>query len=99
HGDAAAPAAAGPLDLVDLVDDGDVGMVQRGGHPRLPQEAKARAFVPSSAQHLERDLAVEAQVLGQVDLAHASASEALQDAVVGRRLADYGRLRTNYRPF
>jgi hypothetical protein len=35
---------------------------------------------------------VEPEVLGQVDLAHASAAEALQDAIVGGGLADDGSL-------
>ena len=44
HGDEAAPPVL-RLHLVDLVDDRDVRMVQRGGHPRLAQEAAARVLV------------------------------------------------------
>jgi len=51
-----------------------------------------RAVVTAATEHLERDLPVEPEVLGQVDLAHASAAEALQDAVVGGGLADDGSL-------
>jgi hypothetical protein len=60
-------------------DADDVRVVQRRGGPGLAQEALQRELllVPPAhrGQHLDRDLAVQFEVFGQVDRAHAAAAE------------------------
>ena len=68
----------------DVVDRDDVGMVERRGGARLLFEA-LQAFGGVAARdggkHLERDLPVQAQVEGAVDLAHASDAEDRDDLI------------------
>ena len=90
HGDEARPAL-GTVDVVDLVDDGDVGMGQRRGDAGLAQQARAGRVVTAGGQQLERDLAAQSKVLRQVDLAHASGPEPLHDPVAGRDLLEHAR--------
>ena len=61
--------------------------------PGLGLEAMASHGVAreSWGQHLERDRAAEAQVLGAVDHTHAAFAELADDAVVGQLLADVHR--------
>ena len=62
-------------------------MVERGGDPRLAQEALAEALVLGELgrDHLERDLAAEALLVGTVDRTHASAADERFDPVAGDR--------------
>ena len=54
------------LVLGDLVDHADVGMAERGGHPRLAKEAVARLFVGRvGGKHLEGHRAMKPQIFGQ----------------------------------
>ncbi len=75
-----------------LVDRDDVRVVDRCGQLRFTQEALAeRFFVGESCRNdLERDLPLEAEVLGQVDDAHSTPAEQRFDPVAGE-------LRTNPR--
>ena len=79
------------LRLVDLVDHRDAGVVEPGGQPRLAHQPRAagRVLGPAVPQHLEGDAAVQPRVLGEVDVAHPASAEAVEDPVVGRRLADH----------
>ena len=81
-----------PSALVDVVDGADVGMIQRGGRPRLALEALERTGLHGHVvgQELEGDRAIEARVFGLVDHAHAAAAEEFGDLVVGDPLADHG---------
>ena len=67
-------------------------MVDRGGEPRLAQEALAEALVLGElgSEHLERDLAPERTVLGPVDDAHPAPPEQGLDPVAGELGADAG---------
>ncbi len=78
------------VDLVDAEDRGHVGMVQRREDLRLALEATEPLVVVGQllGQHLDRDLAIEAGVLGSVDLAHPPGSERAEDLVVRQGLAD-----------
>ena len=90
HGDES-DRAGSPVDLVDLVDDGDAGVGEGGGCPGLAEEAGPRLLVGLHVvpEGLEGDAAVQPDVLGEVHLAHSAASEPLQDAVASDRFADH----------
>ncbi len=77
-------------ELAGLVDRDDVRVVDRGRELRLAQEAVAERFVLGEVggEELERDVALQALVLGQVDDAHAAAAEQGLDAVPGELGAD-----------
>ena len=79
-----------PVGLAGLVDRDHVGVVDRGGQPRLAQEPLAEALVRGQlrGQQLQRHPALQAQVLGQVDDAHAAAAEQRLDPVAGQHRAD-----------
>ena len=72
HGDEAA-AAALALGLADLVDHRDVRVVEGGGHASLAQQPGRRVLVRGRvrAEHLEGHRPVQAEVLGQIHVAHA----------------------------
>ena len=74
----------GALVLADVVDGGDVGGPQRRGGPGLGQQARApfRVRLAGRGQELERDLASQPRVFGEVDLAHAARAQALAHAIV-----------------
>ena len=71
HGDVRAPIA-----LAVVVDRNDVGVLDRRRGSRLAQEALANARIPEQSRrdHLQRHGAVEAQLRGLVDDAHATAT-------------------------
>ena len=79
--------------VVDFVNRADVGMVQGGSGLRLALETGEglRIFGNFVGQELERDKAMQLDVLGFVDHAHAAAAEFLDDAVVRNGLADHWR--------
>jgi hypothetical protein len=60
-------------------------VVDRGGEAGLTLEALAKALIPGElgGHHLERDGALEAQLGGAVDDAHAAAAELCLDAAAG----------------
>ena len=82
----------GTVELIDVVDRADVGMIQRGRRARFALEALERAGLQRHVfrQELEGDRAIEPRVLGLVDDAHAAAAEEFGDLVVGNPLADHG---------
>ncbi len=69
----------------DLVDGDDVGVAQLRRRPGLELEAPDAVFVAHQVEgeDLERDVAPQRLVLGQVDLAHAARAEWRDDPVVG----------------
>jgi hypothetical protein len=68
-----------------LVDGDDVRVIERGGDARLAQEALAKALVlrELGRDHLERDLASQALLVGTVDRTHASSADERLDAIGG----------------
>ncbi len=78
--------------FVDRVDDRDVRMFERGGSARLLNEPLAPVGVGHQLrrQHLERHLAVQAQVERAIDDAHAAAADLFDDLIVRERPADQG---------
>ena len=74
-----------PVRLVDLVNDADVGMAERGRGLRLVEEARLLFGALDSLRRdeLERDGASELRVLGPVDDAHAARAELAEDPVMG----------------
>jgi hypothetical protein len=81
HGDVEQPVC-----LAGVEDRHDVRVIQAGGQLRLAQEAlaKARVLRQFGGQQLQRHLALEAQLLGQVDDPHSATAEQRVDAVAGQ---------------
>ncbi len=76
--------------LLDRVDVDDVGVIERRQRPSLAPEP-LEAFLTArevGRQHLQRHLAAELRVLGEIDLAHAALAELGGDLVVGEAPAD-----------
>ena len=71
--------------LFDGVHGHDVGVVQRGERLRFSREPRSTFGVLGQfrRQDLERNLAVERGVLGQIDIAHPTRADLAQDLVVG----------------
>src|ERR1022692_1022103 len=70
--------------FADVIDDADVGMVQRGGGTRLaakPFESLGIAF-DILREELECDQAAKADVLGLIHHAHSAAADFLDDTIV-----------------
>ena len=67
----------------DVEDRDDVGMVECGRSPSLLLESAQAIGVVGhlGRQHLDRDLAIEALVVGAVDLAHAAGTQWRDDLV------------------
>jgi len=75
------------IDLANLVDGHDVRVLKSAGRARLAVEALQGAGILGHALgHLERDLAAELRIVGQVDRAHAAATEQLQNPVAADAL-------------
>ena len=70
--------------LAEGVHHADVGMTERRGGPRLLLEPANPGMVRRhlAGQHLDRHVATELQVIGQVHLAHATGAEWPADLVV-----------------
>ena len=79
--------------LLEAVDGGDAGVIERREQLRLAAEAGQPLGVLRhlGGEHLESDLAPELRVGGAVHLAHAAGAERGGDAVVRERLADQDR--------
>src|SRR5207249_331066 len=69
--------------ILEAVDRGDVGVIQRREHPRLALETgEAIAVLEEEIrQGLDRDLAVQLQVPRAVDLSHAAPANRGDDLV------------------
>ena len=81
-----------PADLADLVDRADVRMIQMRSRARFRQQTLA--FVrgrspPIAADQFERDDPLQAFVMGPIDHAHATASQACIDPVLAEGLTDH----------
>ena len=79
-----------PGDLAGVVDRDDVRVVDRRGQPRLAQEPLAEAHVLGQLRRedLQRDVAVEREVVGAVDDAHPAAAEQRLQPVAGQLRAE-----------
>ncbi len=77
--------------VLDLVDAGDVGVVQRGQRLGLALEARQPLGRGGHrfGQHLQRDLAVELGVHGAIDRAHTSLTELRLDGEVQQLAAGF----------
>ena len=74
--------------LADLVDGADMRMVERRSRPRFAPKSFDRGRVGRHrrGQKLERDLASEPQILGQIDDTHPATAEQRLDSVVVDRV-------------
>ena len=77
--------------LVDFVNRANVGMVQRGSGLRLALKTgqSLRVFGHIVGEKFQGDEAVQLDVLGLVDHAHAATAKLLDDPVVGNSLAEH----------
>jgi len=73
--------------LSNLVDRADVRVVEGRGSARFPEEALSPLVICEElvAEEFESNLALELEVRGQVDLAHAARSERLEVFVLAER--------------
>ena len=80
---------------LEIVNRGDVGVIQLGQRQRFLAEASACPLIREQVgrQHLEGDLPMEAFVLGEVDLAIAAGTDERNDPVVAEGAADQRRNR------
>jgi hypothetical protein len=80
------PQAVG---VVEPVDRADVGMIQRGEHPRLALEACETMGVAGEErrQHLDGDITAQCRVACPVDLAHAAGADQRVKGVPPKRAA------------
>ena len=69
--------ADGAVAVDDVMDGGDVGVIELRRGARLPQQlARVRRVEREvGRQHLDRDVAFEAAVVGDEDAAHAAAAD------------------------
>lgn len=85
------------VDLADSVDTKDVGVLDSGGGARLDEELLAQVGIGlQGAEELDGDLAVEQDIVSQVDLAHAAPPELPHQSVLSKgagREALSGRVR------
>ena len=81
-----------PVAAVEIVDRGDVRVVQPGQRLRFTPEPPPCRVVAERAgrQHFEGDVAIEVLVAGAVDLAHPTGAELGGDSVVSEGLANHG---------
>ena len=65
-------------------------MLERRGHPRLGQEplAERDVFGEVRREQLQRDVAVEREIVGAVDDAHPAAAEERLQPVAGKLRSD-----------
>jgi len=76
--------------LAVVVNAGDVGVIERGSGARLAQETRAVGGIfRRRARKLDGHAALEVQVLGEVDDAHAPMPQLADDAVMRYGLADH----------
>ena len=81
----------GAFVLADVVDRGDVRRAKRRGGAGLGQEARAALGIGLrlGGEELERDLAAEARVLGEIHVAHAPGAEPVTYPIVLDGVADH----------
>ena len=90
--------------LADLIDLADERMIELGRGPGLPEQPRTaiRAITPfarvDGQEKLQRDAAIEGEILGGIDLAHPALADAGVDAVV-RKLSLSSRLEACHRMF
>jgi hypothetical protein len=81
-----------PVGLLESVDRGDVGVVERSEHLGFPLEAPHALLVlgKDRGQDLERYLAVQPGIGGPIHLTHSSGTELVGDLVMSDRLSNHG---------
>ena len=79
------------LGLVETMDDGDAGMVERREDPGFPLEPRQPFGVPREGvrQHLDRHLAIEVGIDAAPDRTHPTLADLVDDAVVQQTPAGF----------
>jgi hypothetical protein len=77
------------VDLSDLMDGADMGMVQRRGCSGFTLKSLQGFLTRFGRKELEGHMSAKGEVFGFIDRPHAAASQLLQDAVVRDRPADH----------
>jgi len=69
---------------VEIVDGGDVGVIQLGESAGFVAEAVTRGFIGESSgrENLDGHIAIEARIVGEVNNSHAAAADSREDSVV-----------------
>jgi len=77
--------------FIDVMDDANIGMVERGGRLGLALEAFEGLKVRGKLlrEELEGDESVQLGVLSLIDYTHATTPELLENAIVGNGLAGH----------
>ena len=77
--------------LAHLVDSRDVRVIERARGPRLAQEAGGGFGIAAGGgrQELQRDLASQVEIFGEIDRPHPACSDVAQDSVVRDGCADH----------
>ena len=85
HGEKGQALGAAGRRLTDLIDHGDVVVLERRHRPRLAEKAlpQLRVVGRTLAEHLDRDRPLEVGVFRPVDDPHAAAADRPHDAVMG----------------
>ncbi len=80
------------VDLADVVDHEDVGMVERGGRPRLHVKAAEALGIARHRhrQQLDRHQTIEPGVAGAIHLAHAAGTDLRLDEIAAESCARQG---------
>ena len=75
--------------LLDPVNGGDIGMVERGKHPRLTLETKEAIGIAGEEvrQNLEGNVTAQSRIAGAIDLAHAPRTYQGDDLVLPESLS------------
>ncbi len=78
------------VDVEDVVDGGDVRMIERGGGARFAHQPLAAfdGLRIGALDRLQRDFSIEARILGQPHHAHAAGTELAENAIRPNRCAD-----------
>ena len=74
--------------LADVVDGDDIGVGERAGGPGLAQEAadEAEILAEFRLQHLDREHAVDARIVGAIDVGHRAFADAPFDHIAADAL-------------
>ena len=79
------------FELINLVDDADVGMIEAGGGPGFPLKALQGHGVADQfgRKKLQGDASTQAQIQGAIDDSHTAATQFLFDPVMRNSLAQH----------
>ena len=80
-----------PIEILNIVDCADAGMVQLGGGASLPHKAvqELGVFRQVFGDELQGDVAAQTRILRLIHHPHAAPAKLAQNVIVGNSLADH----------